>query len=745
MNRPILALFPALLAPLLVSCAGERAPAEAPSSPSSPPGAAAGAPAQTSPGAGAQTPARYPATAKRPVSAEYHGTKVTDDYQWLEGSSDPEVKRWVAEQNRRTRAYFDAIPARNTIRDEVGRIIRAISADWFFVAHEGGRLFSLKAQPPKQQPFLVVMKSPDDPASERVLVDPGALDPKGRTGIDWYVPSPDGKKVAVSLSEGGTENGTVHVYDVDTGKETGDLVPYANSGTAGGTLTWAGDSKGFYYTRHPHPGERPPADMGFFQQVYFHKLGTKAADDQYSIGKDFPRIAEAFLETSEDGRFVLASVQNGDGGEYWQYVLDTKGKWTKFADLADKVVQADFGQDNKIYLLSHKDAPRGKILRIDPARPDLARAEVIVPESDVAIQRFEPTATRLFVVDLVGGPSQIRVLDLKGKPVGALPIPPISSVQQVVHIGGDDVLFRNSSYTEAPAWYTYRGRDGKVSKTALAMKSPVSLADAEVVRETCTSKDGTKVPINIVRRKGAPLDGSAPALLTGYGGYGSVMAPRMSPLSRLWLDRGGAVAVANLRGGGEFGEAWHRAGNLTRKQNVFDDFHACARYLVDSKHTRPEKLAIMGGSNGGLLMGAALTQHPEMYRAVVSAVGLYDMLRVELTPNGAFNVTEFGTVKDPEHFKALYAYSPYHHVKDGGAYPAVLFLTGSNDPRVDPFHSRKMAARMQAATTGGPVLLRAAEGTGHGGDTPLDEEIEELADIYSFLFHELGVTAAPAK
>ena len=700
-------------------------------------------PAPTPPAAAAAAPkpSRPLETQRRPVTSEYHGTRVVDDYQWLEAPKDADVERWIDDQNRRTRAYFDALPGRKVIRDRIAGIFNAVSGAWFDLRQEGGRLFVMKWQPPKQQPYLVTLKSPDDPASERTLVDPNVLDPKSRTVIDWYIPSPDGKKVAVSLSEGGTENGTVHVYDAETGKETGDVVTYASSGTAGGSLSWSGDGKGFHYTRHPHSGERPAGDMGFFQQVYFHKLGTKQAEDQYAIGKDFPRIAEVHLETSDDGRFVLASVQNGDGGEYWHYLRNDKGAWARFADLPDKVLGGSFGPDQKLYLLSRKDAPRGKIIRLDPAKPDLAKAEVIVPESDVTVQRFEPTRARLFVVDLAGGPSQVRVFDLKGKQAGSVPLLPVSTVHGVTRLANDDVLFSNASYTEPTAWYRYGAKDGKVTKTALASSAPVSFADAEVLRETCTSKDGTKVPINILRKKGAKLDGSGSAVLTGYGGYGVSNQPGLRPLARLILDRGGSYAVANLRGGGEFGEAWHLGGNLTKKQNVFDDFYACAKHLVDSGVTRPERLGIMGGSNGGLLMGAALTQHPEMYRAVVSFVGIYDMLRVELTPNGAFNVTEFGTVKDPEQFKALLAYSPLHNVKDGVKYPAVLFPTGSNDPRVDPWQSRKMVARLQAATTGGPVLLRATGG-GHGGDTPLDEEIEEAADTYSFLFHELGLEGA---
>ncbi len=264
--------------------------------------------------------------------------------------------------------------------------------------------------------------------------------------------------------------------------------------------------------------------------------------------------------------------------------------------------------------------------------------------------------------------------------------------------------------------------------------------DVEVVRETCTSADGTAVPLNIVHKRGIALDGSHPALLYGYGGYSISLVPTLHRLTRFWIDQGGVYAEANLRGGNEFGEAWHDAGRLAGKQHVFDDFYACARALVDKGYTRPERLAINGRSNGGLLMGAVLTQHPEMYRAVVSGVGIYDMLRVELTPNGAFNIPEFGTVKDPALFRALHAYSPYHRVTDGVAYPAVLLTTGANDPRVDPYHSRKMTARLQAATSSDrPILLRASDDVGHGIGSPLGAVIDEAADSYAFLMHELGM------
>jgi prolyl oligopeptidase len=306
------------------------------------------------------------------------------------------------------------------------------------------------------------------------------------------------------------------------------------------------------------------------------------------------------------------------------------------------------------------------------------------------------------------------------------------------------LLFRDVSYTEPAAWFRCANEKTEASKTALQGTSPVSFSDIEVHREFATSKDGTKIPLNILFRKGMQRDGQNPTLLYAYGGYGISMSPSFDFTRRLWFDRGGVYVVANIRGGGEFGEEWHKAGNLTKKQNVFDDFAAAADYLIKEQYTRPGKLAIQGGSNGGLLMGAMITQHPDLFRAVVTSVGIYDMLRVELAPNGAFNVTEFGTVKDPEQFKALYAYSPYHHVVDGTKYPAVLMMTGANDGRVAPYHSRKMTARLLAANkSGNPILLRTSSSAGHGIGTALSERIKQLADIYGFLFGQLGMSGTP--
>ena len=681
-----------------------------------------------------------PPAPRRPVTDTYHGVKVVDDYRWLENYSDPAVRQWSASENGYARAWLDGLPARAAIYRELKRLYTHPSPGYFALTSRAGLLFALKSLPPKEQALLVTLASPGDIKSERVVLDPNELDRAGGTAIDFYVPSTNGKFVAVSLSKGGSESGDVQVYDVETGKPLGDVVPRVNGGTAGGSVAWNADSSGFYYTRYPRSGERPPADLNFYQQIYFHRLGTGTGQDRYSLGKDFPRIAEIALHSSEDGRHILAAVAYGDGGEFAHYLLGPDGRWNQVARLSDEVSQVKFGADGSLYLLSRRDAPMGAILRVPLESRRIADARTVVPEGRQAIQSFVPCEGRLYVADMVGGPSQIRVFDLAGRLQSMVPLPPVSSVPQMVRYRGADLLFQTSTYLEPSAWYRFDPESHKSTRTALYETAAADFGDAEVIRDFAVSKDGTKVPLNIIRRKGTKLDGNNPVVLYGYGGYNISLSPFFSLHLRPLLDRGVVYVIANLRGGGEYGEAWHHAGMLTRKQNVFDDFAAAARYLIAQRYTTPARLAIEGGSNGGLLMGAALTQHPELFRAVVSYVGIYDMLRVELHPNGAFNVTEFGTVKEPDQFRALYAYSPYHHVVDGTQYPSILFLTGDNDPRVDPANSRKMTARLKASGTKNPVLLRTSGNAGHGIGTALSEEIAQQADVLAFLFDQLGVS-----
>jgi prolyl oligopeptidase len=687
-----------------------------------------------------------PSTPKKPAVDVYHGIKVEDDYQWLENWNDPAVRAWSNEENVHARAFLAALPARNAIDKRLLALARNISASYGEIQYRNGLLFALKFQPPKQQPFLVTLRSANDTASERVVVDPNKIDPSGTTAIDFYVPSQDGRFVAVSLSKGGSENGTLHIYRVATGEPLPDVIPRVNKGTAGGSAAWNDEGTGFYYTRYPSPGERPAKDLDFYQQIYFHKLGTPVRQDAYSLGKDFPRIAEIALQSSPNGHYTLATVANGDGGQFEHFLLGPAGGWDQITHFQDGITKAVFGEDSALYVLSQKGAPRGSILRIPLSHPSLAAAQTIVPQSEDVIQSFAPAAHRLYVTDIWGGPSDLRAFSLDGHTLGKVLVEPVSAVSGLRALSGDVLLFQSESYLRPPAWYEIVPPSFKPVRTALWTKPAANFSDTEVVRAFARAKDGTRVPMTILMRKGTSLDGTNPTLLTGYGGFGISLTPSYGFSRRIWLDQGGVWVIANLRGGGEYGEEWHHEGMLTKKQNVFDDFAACAEYLIRKRYTNPKKLAIEGGSNGGLLMGAALTQHPGLFRAVVSFVGIYDMIREEITtPNAVFNTTEFGTIKNLGDFKALLAYSPYQHVKNGVAYPAVLFFTGANDPRVNPMQSRKMTARLQAATSSGqPILLRTSSNTGHI-QSSLNEELMEIADMDAFLFRELGVDVLPMR
>ena len=679
-----------------------------------------------------------PATPKQPAVDEYHGVKVTDDYRWLENGKSPQVMAWTEAQDRHARALLDSNPLHAEIQHFLKKLADGRSPSFYDLERRGGLLFAMDSQPGKQQDMLVTLRSADELSSKHVVIDPSQLDPTNSTAIQFYEPSRDGSKVVISLAAGGTESGTLHIYDVASGGALPDLVPRV-TGNGGGSVAWNADGSGIYYTRYPHEGERPSADMNFYEQVYFHKLGTPGAQDTYVIGKDLPRIAEVTLTTSDDGHYMLAAVENGDGGDYEHFLRDAAGKWTQLTQFSDQVKSIVFG-DDALYLLSREHAPQGKILRLPLANPEFQKATTIIPQSPVVLQELLITPNQLYVTEQVGGPTEIHVFDHSGHALGTVPAEPVSSVTQMLRWQGDQILFGNISYVDPMAWYYFDPKSNKTSITAMRESSPVSFADVEAVRELAVSKDGTNVPVTIIRRKGTKLDGQNPTILNGYGGFDVSQGPFFDPSLRAWLDAGGVFAISNLRGGGEFGEEWHIAGMLTHKQNVFDDFIASAELLIKAGYTNPSKFGIEGGSNGGLLMGAALTQRPELFRAVVSVAGLYDMLRSETTENGQFNTTEYGSVKDPEQFKALYAYSPYNNVRDGVKYPSVLFEVGENDPRVDPWHSRKMTARLQAATaSSNPVLLISFSNAGHGGiGSAEDPRIAMDTYLIEFLLEQLG-------
>lgn len=680
-----------------------------------------------------------PTAAKRPVTDAYWGERITDDYRWLEDGSAAEVQRWTAGEDSVAHAFLDSIPFHAAVESRVVELTTSLSPSWFGLVRKGPYTFALRNQPPRQQAELVRIASVDDTSGYRTVLDPVVVDPSGSTTIDFFVPSHDGARVAVSLSSGGTETGDVVIVETATGRMLPDRIERVNGGTAGGSVAWNGDGSTLWYTRYPRRGERPDSELEFWQDVWVHRVGSPAGDDKRVLGGDLPKIAEIALEASDDGRHVLANVSNGDGGEH-EFWLGGEGEaFRRITRFADQAVKAWF-LDDRILMLSYRGALNGRLLTVPIANPSLAAAKTFVAEGDAAIQDVEVTPKRVFVRDLIGGPSQVRVFDHAGRALGAIALPPVSAVSQLLADGDTGVLLRHESFLEPERWSRWTESTKTLTPTALVTRSPADFSGFEVRREFAVSKDGTRVPLNILIRKGAALDGRTPTILYGYGGYGLSQTPGFSASRLTWLEQGCALAIANLRGGGEYGEAWHRAGNLTKKQNVFDDMAACAEHLIRRGYTSVDRLGLNGGSNGGLLMGALVTQHPDRFRAVASSVGIYDMLRVELHPNGAFNVTEFGTVRDSAQYRALRAYSPYHHVRDGVKYPAVLFTTGSNDPRVDPMHSRKMTARMQAATASDrPILLRARSGVGHGGGSPLSIRQQQIAEFYSFMFSQLGV------
>jgi prolyl oligopeptidase len=682
------------------------------------------------------------------ASDVYHNVTVSDPYRWLENSADPKVHDWSAAQDSLARKYLDSRPLRAPIFKQLFSQYSATSSSYAGLRAVGDSVFAYYSQPPKQQPMIAMLTNAADPVLARVIVDPNLINAQGTTAIDWFEPSPDGKMLAVSMSQNGSEDGTLHLFDVVSGKQIGPPIARVQYPTGGGSVAWRADAKGFWYTRYPGK-ERPAAERHFFQQIYFHRLGDDPANDSYVLGKDFPKVAEIKLDSRFNPQLVIASVANGDGGEFAHFEIDASGTARQITRFEDKVVAAAAGADGALYLISRQGAPRGKLLKLAPGVTDLSRAAILVPESDavmLASGEFggEPlivTAKALYLRELIGGPSRVAIYDHAGKAAGMLPLPDVAAVDELEPLSDGTLLYSVATYLRPPYFRRYDAKSAQASDTRLAQTSPVQFLDTEVVREYVKSKDGTAIPINIVRRKGTQLKGVNPLLLTGYGGFGISETPEFLGAGiRLWLDGGGVYVDANLRGGGEYGEDWHHQGALTHKQNVFDDFLAVAERLIAEKYTDPAHLAIMGGSNGGLLMGAALTQRPDLFGAVVSRVGIYDMLRAELDPNGSFNTTEYGSVKNPEQFKALYAYSPYHHVKAATAYPAIFMATGETDGRVNPAHSRKMIARLQAASSSGkPILLSINAHAGHGIGSALSIRVNQQADIYAFLFDQLGM------
>jgi prolyl oligopeptidase len=675
-------------------------------------------------------------TRKESATDTYFGTTVRDDYRWLEQLDDPKVKAWAAAQNARAEGFLAALPGRSQLAAQIKKLVTSAPLSYGELQVVKGKIFALKFDPTKQQRFLVLLNSPDNGEREKPVCDPNTIDSSGATAIDWYVASPDGALVAVSLSKNGSEDGDLNFFDVATGKQMTDLIKHVQFPTGGGSAAWSKDGKGIFYTRYPREGERPAEDAHFFQQVYFHQIGAPESEDVYSVGKEFPKIAEVQLQSNIDSDYIVATVANGDGGDFEHFVYGPDKKWAQITKFEDKIKKSALSFGPVLYAISLDSAPLGKVVKFALDASEV-KPEVVASPPKGVVEEIAVSGAELFIHTLEGGPSVLYSSGLDGSNLNTVETPPISDLSELA-AGKDLVLVRIGTYTQLPKWYKFEPSGNKLAITALNSDSPVNFADMGVTRDFALSKDGTKIPLNIIHKKGIALDGSHPTILYGYGGYGLSEAPRVRLPWRAWYDMGGIFVDTNLRGGGEYGEEWHKAGNLTKKQNVFDDFAACAQYLIEHKYTSRPKLGMLGGSNGGLLMGALITQHPGLMKAVVSEVGIYDSLRVELSPNGLFNTTEFGSVKDPEQFKALYAYSPYNHVVQGTKYPAILLTAGLNDGRVAPYNSFKFAALLQAAAAPGNPILLTVNSFGHGIGSSLDQQVADLTDVFSFFAYELG-------
>ena len=690
-----------------------------------------------------------PAIAARPVNDNYHGTVVADPYRYFEDAQDPAVAAFMKAQADYARGYLDRIPARADLLKRITQLSdAAVSISRVQVAN--GRVFYFKLAAGDTARKIYMRESIN--AAEHLLVDPARLGaPERRIAIDWFRAAPNGRLLAYGTSPGGNEESVLRVLDVDKAADTGVAIPGARYGDA---VAWAPDSRALFYNRLPASAGAP---IGYVNsRVYRHVIGHDAADDTLLFGRgvgddrgleeiDIPRIVVPVASNT-----ALAVVKHGDQRELaiWAAPASTLNgaatPWKQIVERSDEVVDFEaHGAD--LWLLSHKNALRGKLLRTSLMSPDLARAATVVPESDHVITGMAISGDALYIKMLNGGVDILQRLNFStavyasGK-LEYIRLPFDLAVRELV---GDPLkpgaLLRLESWTEAPAYTTVEARSANLANSGLLPKAPVDFSAYDEVRLYATAKDGTRIPVSMVYRKGLLLSHDHPTLLTGYGAYGLVEAPYFQASRLAWLERGGIYATCHVRGGGEYGEPWHRAGQKATKGNTVTDFIACAEFLIQRGFTNPRRLAAMGGSAGGITVGNSLARRPDLFAAVVARVGALDMLRMETTPNGKPNVVEFGSTQTAEGFKALYDVSAYHQIKERPDYPGVLLTTGANDPRVEPWNSLKFAARLQQVSSGDkPVLLRVDYGSGHGAQISSSRS-EELADIYAFLFWQFGM------
>jgi prolyl oligopeptidase len=672
-----------------------------------------------------------------PVVDNLYGHKIVDNYRWLEDANSPATQQFVSEEQAYTRSILDLLPGRERIQERLQQLslIGTIGAPQV----GGPYYFYTRREGTQNQPVLLVREGIH--GKDRALVDVNQLAADGTVALDWWFPSDDGKYVAYGTSRGGSEQSTLHIVETATGKllpDTIDRARYAN-------VAWKKDDSGFYYGRTPPKGSVPPGEEVYHVKIFYHVLGSDPERDRLIFGEGLKDQDVPAAQLADDSdRWLLITVFEG-WSKSEMYLQDLKA--------GTPPVEVTNGKDflyggeilgDQLYITTNEDAPRYRVLVVDAAHPKRENWKEIIPQSDAVLQNASIFGGKLFAQYLKNASSELELFGLDGKALGGIPLPAIGTA---AGLGGRwdsrQMFFGFQSFTIPASVYEVNLSSRQTSLWD-RVHAPIDPSAYEVKQVWFTSKDGTRVPMFVFHKKGLNLNGRNPTLLTGYGGFNISLTPTFVAGRYLWLEHGGVFAVANLRGGSEFGEAWHRAGMLDKKQNVFDDFLAAAQFLMDDKITDKDHLAIQGGSNGGLLVGAAFTQRPDLFRAVVCQVPLLDMLRYQNFQIAKLWIPEYGSADDPKQFEWLYAYSPYHHVKPGAEYPAILFMTADSDTRVDPMHARKMAALMQAEAANGrsrerPILLRVESKAGHGAGKPVSKQVEEAVDIYSFLFWQLGV------
>ena len=682
---------------------------------------------------------RYPLTRRQDLVEEQFGVQVADPYRWLENDvrNDPEVRAWVTAENAVTDKFLETLPLRNKFK---ARMTELYDYERFTAPRKkGGHYFYTRNDGLQNQSVLFVRDSLG--GEGRTLIDPNGWSADGATALAEWTPSEDGKLLAYAIQDGGTDWRTVKVLDVATGKILGDELKWLKFG---GGVDWAKDGSGFYYSRFPEPAaDQTYQSLNKNQSVYFHKLGTAQAEDRLVFATpDHPDYGHG-ATISEDGNWLVITSSIGTDDRYEVTLIDLRKPDAK----AQKLISGF--NDNysyvgnvgtNFYFATNDGAPKLKVVAIDVTKPGAA-AKTIVPEDAATLDGVTMVGGKLVTEYLVDAKAEVRVHDLDGKLIRKVELPGLGTVSG---FGGEmkdkETFFSFASFNRPTTIYRYDVASGQASVWA-APKLKFNPDDYSVEQRFYASKDGTKVPMFIVRKKGST--GPAPTVLNGYGGFNVSSTPSFSPTRLAWMEAGGTYALANLRGGGEYGKAWHDAGRLEHKQNVFDDFAAAGEYLISSGVTGKGELAITGGSNGGLLVGATVNQHPDLFAAAAPAVGVMDMLRFDRFTAGRYWVDDYGYPNKEADFKTLLAYSPYHNIKGGKDYPAMLVTTADTDDRVVPGHSFKYIAKLQATEGTGdkPHLIRIETRAGHGSGKPTSKIIEEASDVYAFLGHFTGLEA----